>query len=307
MNCFCPKCNVEIEIALQEISAKATSHQCPECNGKYWTVREAYSLRSYSKQGSIYCVECGQELGVSDVCVQCGSLYPDYCVVQSAKPVVRKQQGSGFSLGLSLGGTRTVVPQAVIVDDKPARHFNARPLIYVAAAVLLVVLAVGLGKYYLVDQGQQKFSKDFVVALYGIKSGTDLSLKKCAAITSEWQGKSGPGRAIAPRLSQKELDDLGKVRDEIDKTLKALENPPEEFITANEKLTRLYQIYEQLYDLSTGPPASLTGFSTSAQKLEADFLKAAHDLKASLPEPLENELRTAVAKYRNLRFLVEKA
>ncbi len=101
MRCPCPKCDVTIEVPAQVITADGSSQRCPECNDKYWTRQEKFMLRAYKKQGRVYCFGCGHELGGEHYCVQCGSLCPDYAIVQSTRFVAQKKQKSGLNFSLA--------------------------------------------------------------------------------------------------------------------------------------------------------------------------------------------------------------
>ena len=155
-------------------------------------------MRAYKKQGRIYCFGCGHELGNAMLCAHCGSLCPDYCVVQSVKFVTHKQKKAGLSFSLARrpkAAKRVAVSQAVsenqsLDDAEPQtkdiseQQSNKNLLSYVALAVLVLVLTGGIGKFYMDHKSTQEYSKKFIVALYGIKSGTDLSLKHIDDISS---------------------------------------------------------------------------------------------------------------------------
>lgn len=308
MKCVCPKCEALIETHDQEVSVKGDSQRCPECNEKYWTQREEFMLRAYKKQGRIYCIDCGHELGCETLCMQCGSLCPDYCIVQSSKPVVRKQKKAGFSFSL---GRRSKPAEQTIIrkeapeqsEEAPDQKTNKKWLAYAAIAVMTVVLVGGMTKAYLNHKADQLYSKNFITALYGIKSGTDLSLGIIADLSSEW-GETVNTTNIAPRSSQEKLEKIKLVKTKINKALGSLGESPEKFTTAKKDLIRLHKIYEKIYALNTSTPDSLDTFAASTRKLEAEFLKTAGELKNTMPDIIREELQTSVARYRNLKFMI---
>ena len=308
MKCVCPKCEAFIETHEQEVSSKGDSQRCPECNEKYWTQREEFMLRAYKKQGRIYCIDCGHELGCETLCMHCGSLCPDYCIVQSSKPVVRKQKKAGFSF--NLGRRSKPAVQTIIRKEAPEQSeeasdqkTNKKWLAYAAIAVMAVVLVGGMTKVYLNHKADQLYSKKFITTLYGIKSGTDLSLGIMADLSSEW-GKTVKITNIAPRSSPEKLDKIKLVKTKINKALGSLGESPEKFTKAKNDLIKLHKIYEKIYVLNTSTPGSLDTFSASTRKLEAEFLKTASELKSTMPEVLQEELETSVTKYRNLKFML---
>jgi hypothetical protein len=259
-------------------------------------------LRAYRKQGRVYCFGCGQELGSDMLCLNCGSLCPDYCVVQSAKFVVHKQQKAGYSFSLP---QRSKSPARAISTPKAAQQKTSKGwLVYTALAVLILALVGGMSKVYLDHKAHQEYARNFIVALYGVKSGTDLNLGLIDTLTSTWQQNLGAGN-IAPRPTQKDLDKLTVVKKRISQAMDTLNESPEKFAEAREKLLRLHGIYEEIYALNISKPGALDDYTVSADKLKAKFSKAADDLKRSMPEELSNELKASVAKYTNLNFLVK--
>ncbi len=279
-------------------------------------------LRAYKKQGRVYCFNCGEELGSDNLCVGCGSLCPDYCVVQSSKAVARKQPSAGFSFSRA----RRSSPAAQRVPSKPAeRDADSRPaaqkitsqeghkqstnvkwLAYAAVAVMLLILAGGMTKVYLSQKADQEYAKKFITTLYGIKAGTDLSLGAIDAISLEWK-KPEANFNVAPRPNQKDLDKMATVKTKISEVLDTLNESPEKFADARKHLISLHKIYGEIYALNTSVSGSPDALEESAHKLETEFFKTAAVLKNTMPEALLEELELAVAKYPNLGFMVEKS
>jgi hypothetical protein len=277
--------------------------------------RENFFLRAFKKKGSIYCFDCGHELGSDNLCMGCGSLCPDYCVVQSSKPSVRVQQRASFSFSRSRSqATKSAAPR--ISSKSAASHrasvqkhhqpVNSRWLAYAGLAVLLLVLAGGVGKLYLDQQAEQQYAKNFISALYGIKSGTDMCLGSIDAISTEWQ-KSAESFNVAPRPTEKDLGRFATVKIRISEAMDKLNESPEKFTEARGNLVRLQKVYGDIYSLSTSAPGSLAALTESKSILEREFFKTADVLMNSMPEALQEELRISVAKYRNLKFMVEKS
>jgi hypothetical protein len=171
-------------------------------------------------------------------------------------------------------------------------------------AVLVLALVGGMTKVYLDRQSHQAYAKDFIVALYGVKSGTDLNLGLIDKTSSAWQQNTGTGNLI-PRPTQKDLDKLTAVKKRISEAMDTPNDSPEKFADARTKLVRLHGIYEQIYALNTSMPNSLADHTLAVDKLKVSFFKAADDLKRSMPEELSDELKASVAKYTNLNFLVK--
>lgn len=294
MRCSCPKCSAQIELDSPSVPEKGEMTACPECGGRFWRHREPFALRAYRKEWKIFCDRCGGEPGADELCGACGQLFPDYWVVQTSKPAQRNVRTPLLPRGASspVGKIRPGMAESPAAGEGLPFRLSGRVLGYVGGAVLLAVLGLFLVNAYSARAARQQFARNYVVALYGIKSGLDMGLKKGEVIE---QGRG---------LSSKDLADLKTVKDEVDVAMAAVGTPPEEFVGATERLTALYQVYTRVYALDNNPPGSPADFAAAADKLEDSFAASARELKAALPEELAAELAQSVTKYRNLAFLV---
>lgn len=299
MKCSCPKCSALLSEDLSNIPEKGRNGKCCECGGSYWIHRESFMLRCYAVSGERYCRQCGEALGQSTYCPGCGALYPDYCVVQSKKPAQRAFEKKEFTLGLTLPTFARKSVAAVRKQEMKAvsggggsSNLRHQLLIVGAGIALLAVLAV-VALLFMQDRAEGKFINRFVVVLYGIKSGTDHSLKMSALLAS------------GSRLANKDLALLKSVKVENAAALQILSPPPAKFSDAYNRLEKLFGTYEKLSTLclTSGPSAEV---EISANALELQFNKQAKELKASLPPPLQAGLTAKVARYSNLQFMLEK-
>lgn len=298
MKCVCPKCSSPLSVDLQDIQEKGKSNKCSDCGGSYWIQRESFILRAYAVKGERYCSSCGEGLGASTYCPGCGTLYPDYCVVHSKKPGKRAFEKKSFSLNLvSLPKVKNK-PATTSQRLEPAKGARKaassdlrRQLIMAGTAIAVIAGIVGGVLLYKQNSAENKFTKDFVVALYGLKSGTEHCMKK-----SEILG-SGKG------LSDKDLALLKSVKAEIATAVQVLSPPPKKFNDAYNQLQTLSGTYEKLHKLSTlsAPSAEVLD---SASKLDAQFTKQAKELKGVLPPQLLAELQEKSARYNNLQFML---
>ncbi|PNU21443.1 hypothetical protein C2E25_02505 [Geothermobacter hydrogeniphilus] len=305
MQCACPKCKATIEIQELEIPVEGEFQYCSECNEKYWVGREDFTLRVYRKQGNIYCSDCGHELGCENLCLNCGSFFPAYILVQEGRPAVRKQQRSGFFLARKpVRRASEPVRLKVEAEKITGSGIDRRWLAYSVLAVLVVVLAVGATGLYRSYQQQKAYARNFVIALYGIKSGVDLNLKAAAARTAAWRKQEGSMAVLAPPPAEKERQRLAKVKGAIDTALEALGETPEPAVAARQTLDQLYSAYLKLYSLNQENPSSLEDFLDRQNRLKGKFFKTAETLKSQMPDNIMEELRDAIPKYRNLSFLI---
>lgn len=300
MNCICPKCNADIQIDRSRATETGTASTCPECKSRFWLLREPFVLRAYKKAGNLYCLECDGPLGPSHLCENCGALYPAYCVVQLAKPVRRKAARTGDSFRLA----RSSKKQTVAVSHEAPRAARKTLPVLLSVVVAVAVLAATIGFYFVELKAEQQFVRNYVLALYGVKSGADRSLNKFEQVSGEWKAMAESGQVYVLRISPKEKTDLEAVKAEVDKAMQQLGTPPEKFSGAQDRLARLYQIYSRLYSLNLSPPDTLPAFGEATTKLAGDFNRATGELKTSLPEELREELRKVAPRYKNLQPLL---
>lgn len=297
MKCSCPKCSAPLPEDLSKVLEKGKNGKCSECNASYWIQRESFILRCYAVNGERYCRHCGEALGSSTYCPGCGTLYPDYCVVANKKPAQRAFEKKEFSLSLPQFSKKPggKVDKQFILETggKPGSSSELiRQLMMVGAGIALIAVIAVAVLFYMRGKSESQFATKYVVALYGIKSGTDQCLKISSILAA-----NNP-------LAGKDLDELKSVKGEIASALQALPPPPEKFRDAHNRLLTLFGTYDKFYDLCiTSGPA--TEVAVSAAKLEAQFTNQAEELKNALPPPLLAELTEKAKRYRNLQFLLE--
>jgi hypothetical protein len=302
MNCSCPKCDASIQADLDQISEGGSFRKCPECNARFWAHKETFSLRAYKKEGKIYCDTCGSELGLDNICHGCGALHPGYCVVQLSRPARRKIRKSDYSVSLA------PKPKKQIFTPSAASSVESRKPLLVKLGLLILIVALGVvaGSYYLNNKAIQGYSRIYVRALYGIKSGADRNMQLCSKTAADWKAKQASAQIFDARIIPSESAKLTAVKDEIDNILQQLKETPEKFTDSRAKLDRLYGTYVKLHDLNRSPPKSLAEFTDASTRLQSSFDKAAQDLKVSLPEELLEEVRKAAPRYKNLQFFLAK-
>lgn len=168
--------------------------------------------------------------------------------------------------------------------------------------VLLVVLLMAfLGSVYKTKKLESAYSKNYVFALYGLKTGADLNLRKCLEISERIKNPI-PGKLA---VSKEEIAQLNAAKVDIDQVLSRLQNPPAKYANSHKHLLLLNDSYQRLFSFTISfTPQAAGDFTDSMVKLESDFLQKAQELKADLPEKLSNELKESVVKYKNLKFLI---
>jgi hypothetical protein len=284
--------------SFSDIPEKGKSGKCSQCGGSYWIKRESFILRCYAVAGERYCSQCGEELEPSTYCSGCGALYPDYCVVYTKKPPQRAFEKKSFSLGLPF--SRSTKKSTSLLNSPGKRGVRGserqsdlrRQVLMVGGGIAFLAVIAFIVLFYMGSRAEDKFAREFVVALYGVKSGTDQCLTKSALLTG------------GSRLLDKDRQQLQSVKSEIDLSLQALSPPPKKFSDAHARLLKLSGTYEKLYALclSSTPSAEMT---TATETLEAQFYSQAKELQGSLPSELREELILKVPRYSNLQFMLE--
>lgn len=312
MNCSCPKCSAQIVIDLSQIPEGEASNTCPECKSHYVLTRESFARRAYRKKGDINCAECGELLGHTLHCPECKSLYPEYLVAEfpdAARKRASQKRDLFSSLKIiSFEWRPKTTPTS---GYKPLRKDSARTpktaslkrkkvIAAVTALVILALTAIGVS-FYLQNQAKKQYAATYVMALYGIKTGTDLSLKACAKISADWRAKVDAGQTSPPRIMSEDEVKLTKVRAQTDKYLQKMTKPPSIFAKANENITRLNEIYVKLQSAALNPSSTLSGFDSLVNKSDNDFKLVAIDVKKDLSAELLTEFEIGKSKYRGLK------
>jgi uncharacterized protein YbaR (Trm112 family) len=304
MMCSCPKCAAEIELDIASISEEGSYTPCPECKGRFWLGKESFARRALKKEGQIYCDACGKELDCLIVCTACGVVFPDYCLLQASKPASRQLVKSEFSWSFAAKPAKKA-KQAYAIPHKSTSVTPLSRKLLVRAVCLLVfaALAVVGVTFYNQKKAERQYATNYVLALYGIKSGIDLSLSQGTRLSADWKTKTDAGQRFVPHLTPQEESRSDRLKAELDPIMQKLDKAPQKFGKAYEQIGKLYGIHMRLNALVATPPGSLSVFTDSAGKLGNDFKSAAQELKAGLPKELSEELLNASTKYRELRDL----
>ncbi len=296
MRCSCPKCTFKIEVDVSSITEEGSYTPCPECKNRFWMSQESAVRRALKKEGSVYCANCGNELGHLIVCRGCGFKFPDYFLVQVSKPVRRKAGKSDRSMSYAL----KPVSQSYAIPTK-SPSISRKPLVMFIGLLVIVALVTAGVLAYNKKNTEKQYAANFALALYGIKVGSDVSLKDCAKISADWKAKMNAGQSFTPRIGADDASELNTIKSETDKIMQSMNEPPEKFSAASEKLSKLYGIYSKVHSLALSPSDSLAAFTDSVDKSATEFKQAAQGLKESLPAELSAEVERAKTRHTALR------
>lgn len=310
--CSCPKCSAKIELGLTQIFEDAPPNICPACKARYVLTRESFARRATRKAGEINCIHCGGQLDHSQYCLTCKALYPDYFVAEfpdSAKKRARQSRDlfgwiKNFSFEWRKSSTSSVDYQPVLMDSEawqePVGWKKKNIVIGVSAVVLVALVALGMTAYSH-SKARKQYAESYIMALYGIKLGTDLGLKTCGKISADWTAKSSSGQSAPPQISVDEENQLNKVKTLIDKHLEKLGNPPTVFADSNDKLLKLNGVFTKLHSAAMKPSGTATSFTVLTQNAANDFTVTSNDLKKNLPTELLKPLEVIKLKYSTMK------
>lgn len=290
MKCSCPKCAAQLEHDLFSVPEKGLNPKCPECDRRYWIYRESFMLRCYHTEGIRHCIHCGEELGVSTFCPGCGTLYPDYCIIQSSKPARRTLEKNRFTFDFSASRPKQSAWQGQSLSsssDAPAPSGLRRPLVMLAVAILLIAIVAGAATFILNRQAESKYTRNSVIALAGIKAGTEQCLDK------------GNLLASGTPLSKSDLAELNRIKTEIDQAIANISSTPRKFTAAHDQIVKLNGIYQKLFALCTSNQAT----ADSTAKLAQQFNEQANNLKTTLPAEFREEIKRVAPRYRTLNYM----
>jgi uncharacterized protein YbaR (Trm112 family) len=303
MTCSCPKCLTQIEVDFSRIPENGSFTPCPECKRRFWISKESYARRALTKEGKIYCDQCGKDLEHVIVCTACGVMFPDYYLVQSAKPPRREvEKPDLFSLSFTLKPAKqTYTYTPTYTSAKGSQVGPAIPFKKIAGLVVMILLAVGIGYFYQIQKKEQQYAKNYIRALFVIKSGTDISFNTCAKISADWKAKNDAGQNFVPRIKAEDEERLNRVKNASDNIMILLNEPPKKLVNSKEKLVTLYHDFNKAHALALAPAGSYSNFTIATAKLQNNINAEIRDLKSSLPDNLAKELDKAKIKYKNLR------
>jgi hypothetical protein len=256
---------------------------------------------SLKKEGKTYCDKCGKELEHLIVCAVCGVVYPDYYLVQASRPPRRHVEKLDlFSMSFTL---KPAAKQTYIYTGAKKSVAGPSKAIFVKVGLLALIalLAVGIGYFLHLKKSEQQYAKNYMRALYTIKSGTDLGLSTCTKLSAEWKTSMEAGQKYAPHISAEDETRLNSVKEITDRFMQTLNKPPEKFINSKEKLANLYEVFATVHALAVSPSGALPSYTDSASKSQSEFNVAVQELKGSLPPELSAELLIAKAKYKGLK------
>ena len=183
------------------------------------------------------------------------------------------------------------------VTETPVKKKKDKVLI----GLIITAIIVGLigwqvnnleKKTALEKEQKEQYLASLHLASLSILKSTITATEMCEGYSEVWRNAIDRGNnfnsAIRDRADFYELQgkfaELDASKEDIDKIMKNLNNPIEEYKKAHEKLLEIYGIYTQLNSQAKSPSGSLMTFNQKINELQSDFIRATNEYNVLVPE-----------------------
>lgn len=265
-----------------------------------------HKVPEHDQSSGMYCPLCKNKQPFSDRCTFCGCSFSRFVIVNSETPS-GDQLHSGETVATGGGKQGAFHRFNALIRASLVRFSTAslrtRMIVLCVPVLLLTSLAIWTVQHrnYLKDH----YSQRYVVALYGINSGMNLTGMVCEGRYKAW--KEGVPAEASPAITVdfQTLADLEGVKAYVDETMGEMGAAPEEYEQADRILRQLYAIYAKMNSMIINSPGSLSQRKIELGAAREEYSRGIEDLKENLPAPLVEELKKAGQKY-DLRFMAVK-
>jgi hypothetical protein len=258
-----------------------------------------------SLSADLYCPRCGKRQPFSCQCAFCRCVFSSFIdlgadtasriIPQFEETVPSGDEHHGKEYGL-------LAPiHDFLVRFRKAALWVRVITVYVIL-LLTISLAIGIDMYRHRHLYQGHYQHNYVLALYGIKSGMDMTDRVYQGKYKAWKYGVSEDAQSSIIIDSQTLADLHTVKDEIDRIMVEMGAPPEEYDQAAQILQKLYLTYEMMNSIIINSPDSLSHHKTEIDAARKDFFREIENLKANMPASLAEELKKAGQKY-DLRFM----
>jgi len=292
----CPQCGLSRQFVIEGTAKKIAGQRCLRCASKI-TIKKVSARRKDFREQTVFCSACGSDFLFSSECPFCKAPFTGYSLVCTERP--RKACGvpaRNLTKAVERLGSRWVLFASTRIRCAPIKIWVASALF----ALVLTLLVTGTS-YYNHRQDEQNYLRNYVLTLYGIKSGFDRGNIIGNNLVIESRRYDITGYYPTGTVSE-ELEELKTVQAEVDQLMEHLTSPPESLRDAGARLQQLYSVYMRQNSLVTTPSGSVDNFESELQEIQKDFLLTLSQFKASLPSQLWKEVKKSGTRY-NLQFL----
>lgn len=248
------------------------------------------------RSAGMHCPLCRNRQPFSDRCAFCGCDFACFVVINTNK-VSRNKRSSNETA--PLGSVKQGV-RCELIARLGKTSLRTRAITLGVTSLLLILLVTGIVQYR--GYVQRNYSKNFVLALYVMKSGMNISEMVCNGTYSAWRGEDSSVPLGSSGSGPQILADMKYLKAETNKIMGELGAPSGEYIQAAQTLQKLYALYEKTDSIVISSLDSLSRHGAEIAATREAFSREIKNLKANLPAPLAEELKKAGKKY-DLRFM----
>ena len=235
------------------------------------------------------CPRCGNEQLFAGQCVYCMCAFSGFIIID-AEPLTGIKGEPKAAVPRAKKKKVLALPRVKI--DTSSLRFR----VMATAAVILLAGGLYLGNEQYKKYLKGQYARNYVLALYGIKSGMErldrVYLDESSAL--EKAAASAPSHSIQAQ----ELADLKTVKDEVDRIMKGMGPAPAECYQSDLNIHKLHALYDKTNSLMVDAPDALLQNKNEIVTVNDNFAAEYNNLKSSLPETLTKELSTTGRRYQ---------
>lgn len=262
-----------------------------------------HNVPEHERSAGMYCPLCKKGQPFSDRCAFCGCAFSCFVIMKNDTLPREKR----LSNGIASSGTAKPVPFHRFLTPlcSPFIRFSraslrVRVISLCAMLLLLTSLIVGIVQYR--SSWQKNYIQNYVVAIYGINSGMNLTGMICDGKYKAWKEGVSLEISASGTVDSQTIEDLKSVKSYIDETREKMGAAPAELDQAARTLQKLYEIYEKMNSRIINSPDSLSLHKSESVEARKSFSREIENLKTNLPAPLAKEFKRAGQKY-DLNFM----
>ena len=245
-----------------------------------------------SRSAGMYCPRCGKGQPFFDRCLFCGCVFSCFFMVETNADSMSAPQSKA---SISVGVSRQDLAKRILTWFHSVSLRTRMILIGVLFLVLLILVA-GVVRQRMHVRSQ--YARNFVLALYGIRSGMNLGEMICDGTYNAWRGIESTSNEMDPQA----LADLEAVKTDTRKNIEEMGKPPAEYDQAARILRKLYINYEKTNTMIMNSPNNPSRLKPEIVASGEEFSREIKLLKANMPAQLVEEVGKSSQKY-DLIFL----
>ncbi|MDD2732321.1 MAG: hypothetical protein PHF56_00145 [Desulfuromonadaceae bacterium] len=276
---------------------------------RQWKIRfrsealNTQNIPEHVRASGLYCPACGKGQVLSRRCVYCGCAFACYVIMETPAASGEKQQPgtSGSSASIKQGRSSRFFPlYKTTIDNFTALSLRIRVIAVCVLLLCAILAAIGIIQYQ--NSVQKQYTQNFILALYGIKSGMSMTGMICAGEYSAWKEGVPSETPVSGEIDSQATADLATVKAEVDALMAKTENPPSEYRQSALTLRKLYALYGTMNAEILSSPDFLSRCKADVAAAHEDFSREIENLKTQMPGALTEAFKKAGQKY-DLRFM----